>query len=35
MIQVASFLNINDAREFANLLKGKVGSAEVGESSSY
>ncbi len=35
MIQVASFLNINDAREFANLLKGKVGSAELGESSSY
>jgi len=35
MIQVASFLNINDAREFANLLKRQVGSAEVGESSSY
>ena len=35
MIQVASFLNINDAREFANFLKAQVGSGELGESSSY
>ncbi|MCT7952230.1 J domain-containing protein [Ancylothrix sp. C2] len=35
MIQVASFLNINDAREFANFLKTQVGSGELGESSIY
>jgi hypothetical protein len=35
MIQVASFLNINDARRFANLLRTKVGSGEIGESSTY
>lgn len=35
MIQVASFLDVNDAINFANLLRQNIGSGEVGQPSDY
>ncbi|WP_448562076.1 hypothetical protein [Trichothermofontia sp.] len=34
-IQIASFLNQQDAQAFADLMKEKLGSGEVGESSQF